>query len=306
MRVETRPRFFSIAGTALGIESILSGPAPLELPEHFRDFEVEPSSSAFLIRIGEREKLPHSRDPVLFDSKLHWRLRAGRKSHLMELYYPPTAQVYCQAELDLAAKTCSVEFEVERLREMAEAAGTPPELFCIGIAQPLDQILCSLLLADDGGFLVHAAAAVIDGKALVFAGHSGDGKTTLSRLLAQAGMELLSDERVAIRKGTKGFAAYGTPWPGEGNVSSAKSYPLAAVCVLSKADQHRLVEAAPAELAAEVAARSIVPYYFPQKAERVLGTIDQLVSRARLRRLEFALKPGLPALLHTLTAQTTR
>jgi len=43
-------------------------------------------------------------------------------------------------------------------------------------------MLHSLILARDGGFLVHAASAVRNGRAFLFAGVSGAGKTTIWRL----------------------------------------------------------------------------------------------------------------------------
>ncbi len=44
------------------------------------------------------------------------------------------------------------------------------------------RIVHTLLLARSGGFLAHAASAVRNGRAFLFAGRSGAGKTTISRL----------------------------------------------------------------------------------------------------------------------------
>ncbi len=44
------------------------------------------------------------------------------------------------------------------------------------------RIIHSLVLAEEGGFLVHAASGVRNGRAFVFAGVSGAGKTTIARL----------------------------------------------------------------------------------------------------------------------------
>ncbi|MGO8792329.1 MAG: hypothetical protein ACLQVL_33785 [Terriglobia bacterium] len=60
------------------------------------------------------------------------------------------------------------------------------------------RVLHSLILAREGGFLVHAASAVRSGRAFVFAGVSGTGKTTISRL-APADVTLLTDEISYIR-----------------------------------------------------------------------------------------------------------
>ena len=44
------------------------------------------------------------------------------------------------------------------------------------------RILHTLILAERGGFLLHAASIIRNGRALVFAGRSGAGKTTMCRL----------------------------------------------------------------------------------------------------------------------------
>ncbi len=61
------------------------------------------------------------------------------------------------------------------------------------------RILHSLMLASTGGFLVHAASAVRNGRAYVFAGVSGTGKTTLARL-APPDVTLLTDEISYVKK----------------------------------------------------------------------------------------------------------
>ena len=63
------------------------------------------------------------------------------------------------------------------------------------------RILHSLMLASTGGFLVHAASAVRNGRAYVFAGISGMGKTTLARL-APPDVTLLTDEISYVKKGS--------------------------------------------------------------------------------------------------------
>ena len=84
------------------------------------------------------------------------------------------------------------------------------------------RIVHTLLLAKQGGFLLHSASAVRNGKAFLFAGVSGAGKTTISRL-APPDATLLTDEISYVRKldgsadasGKAGYAAYGTPFTRE-------------------------------------------------------------------------------------------
>ncbi len=60
------------------------------------------------------------------------------------------------------------------------------------------RILHSLILAERGGFLLHAASAICDGRAYLFSGVSGAGKTTMTRL-APADITLLTDEISYLR-----------------------------------------------------------------------------------------------------------
>ena len=76
------------------------------------------------------------------------------------------------------------------------------------------RVLHSLILARDGGFLLHAASFIIDDNAYGFSGVSGSGKTTLSRLAPREAV-LLTDEVSYIRKVGSRYFAYGTPFAGE-------------------------------------------------------------------------------------------
>jgi hypothetical protein len=76
------------------------------------------------------------------------------------------------------------------------------------------RILHSLMLAREGGLLIHAASAVRNGRAFLFTGVSGAGKTTISRL-APPETNLLTDEISYVRRDGTRYVAYGTPFAGE-------------------------------------------------------------------------------------------
>ena len=61
------------------------------------------------------------------------------------------------------------------------------------------RIVHTLVLARQGGFLLHSASAIRNGKAFLFAGVSEAGKTTISRL-APPDATLLTDEISYVRK----------------------------------------------------------------------------------------------------------
>jgi len=87
-------------------------------------------------------------------------------------------------------------------------------------------------LLELNGLLLHAAGALWEGKAAVFPGRSGSGKSTISRLVPRA--SLLSDEIILLyRKGTR-WMAQGTPFTGESPVHHNASGPLGRLVFLRK------------------------------------------------------------------------
>jgi hypothetical protein len=128
------------------------------------------------------------------------------------------------------------------------------------------RIIHTVLLAREGGFLLHASSLVRNHRAFVFSGLSGAGKTTISRL-APADVQLLSDEISYIRRDHRGYTACGTPFfgdlgiPGE-NVCAE----VAALYFLVKGTENRIEPLAPAE-AARLLLRNIL--FFAEDTELV-------------------------------------
>jgi len=88
-----------------------------------------------------------------------------------------------------------------------------------------------------GGLLLHSAGFVLKGKAHLFLGRSGAGKTTLTRLARDAGAVILSDDINVIIPDQGGYAALPVPFAGElGAASEAvtDSVPLAGVHFIEK------------------------------------------------------------------------
>ncbi|HJS74350.1 MAG TPA: hypothetical protein VJ921_08695, partial [Vicinamibacteria bacterium] len=167
------------------------------------------------------------------------------------------------------------------------------------LPHPLEQLLLVPAFAVRGTVLFHACGAVIANQGFVFAGHSGEGKTTLGGVLESEGTPLLSDERVAVRRAGGGFLVFGTPWPGEGNAVSNGAHPLGGMFVLKKATRHALGPSC-LRLAPDLIARAIVPYYLKDVAESILDTFSALASAVPFRELYFARAPGLKALLQEI------
>jgi hypothetical protein len=149
------------------------------------------------------------------------------------------------------------------------------------------RILHSLILAQRGGFLLHAASAICDGRAYLFSGVSGAGKTTMTRL-APADITLLTDEISYLRPSADGYAAYGTPFAGELARSGENcSAPVAALFFLEQGPENRVDDLPPAEAVRRLM-RNIL--FFAEDrllVEKLLATACDFVTRVPIRRLTF-------------------
>jgi hypothetical protein len=102
------------------------------------------------------------------------------------------------------------------------------------------RILHTLLLTSEAGFLVHAASVVRNGRAFLFAGVSGAGKTTIAKL-APPDAILLTDEISYVRRQQGQYYAFGTPFTGElARLGENLRAPLAAVYLLAKGPENTI------------------------------------------------------------------
>jgi hypothetical protein len=150
------------------------------------------------------------------------------------------------------------------------------------------RIVHTLLLAGKGGFLVHASSAIRNGRAFVFAGVSGAGKTTMARL-APPDAALLTDEISYVTRQDDGYFAVGTPFFGElARAGENLRAPIECVFLLAKGPENKIEP-----IAASAALRGLLGniLFFAQDPKFVRLVFDaafDFVSRVPVRRLTFA------------------
>lgn len=91
-----------------------------------------------------------------------------------------------------------------------------------------------------GGLFLHGACCEFEGRRVLLLGKPQVGKSTLSRLLVDAGGACLTDEYPFVTRETDGFVAHGTPWPGRQGAPASPSGPLAAIFFLRQAPANEL------------------------------------------------------------------
>lgn len=154
------------------------------------------------------------------------------------------------------------------------------------------RIVHSLILAERGGFLLHAASAICDGRAYLFSGVSGAGKTTMTRL-APADITLLTDEISYIRPSDgrasdHGYRAFGTPFAGElAKVGENCAAPVSVLFFLEQGLENR-VEELPAVEAVRRLMRNILFFAEDRSlVEKLFASACEFVDRVPIRRLTF-------------------
>ena len=102
------------------------------------------------------------------------------------------------------------------------------------------------------GMMLHASAIELDGRAYLFSGPCGIGKSTHTRLWKEefSSSVIFNDDKPALRLIDGRWFAYGTPWSGKNHVNANMRVPLAGICFLKRGAENSIrrlstVEAVP-------------------------------------------------------------
>jgi hypothetical protein len=162
------------------------------------------------------------------------------------------------------------------------------------------RILHTLILAERGGFLLHAASMIRNGRAFLFAGQSGAGKTTMCRL-APPDTVLLTDEISFVRPVDDTYCAFGTPFYGELAVPGTNTFaPVDSLYLLEHSDEDRVESVPPRQALAQLLRNVLLFAHESESVGRVFATAFDLISRVPVRRLRFAPTPRVWSALEQL------
>lgn len=92
------------------------------------------------------------------------------------------------------------------------------------------------------GMMLHASAVELDGRAYLFSGPSGVGKSTHTALWQREfpSAVVFNDDKPALRNIDGRWFAYGTPWSGKNHVNSNMRVPLAGICFLKRGSKNAI------------------------------------------------------------------
>ncbi len=144
------------------------------------------------------------------------------------------------------------------------------------------------VLAFDG-MMLHASAVALDGRAYLFSGPCGIGKSTHTRLWKTVfGDEavIINDDKPTLRRLNGQWFAYGTPWCGKDGINANLRVPLGGICFLSQGDTNRIRRLCGAETVSSVVLQTFRRFKSEEKLTKMLSHVDKLVREVPIFALE--------------------
>jgi hypothetical protein len=259
----------SIAGITIALTC--DDPAmQLRVEETTEKFVVKGALPDVRVRASLGEISGETGGEKLFDSGALWKLFRRGEDYLFRFSSPYYGSLpYKEASFNSGF----TEGEVRLHRPFFDSARP-----LYPMEYPLDELLMLNQLALGKGVEVHSSG-VIDssGKGFLFVGHSGAGKTTMTRLWQKhEGVKILSDDRIILRKVNNSVWMYGTPWHGEAEISCAAQAPLSHIFFLRHGQKNELVSKKRADAAVRLFACGFPPFYSPSGLDFTLSFYDEL------------------------------
>lgn len=270
----------AIAGVTFRLGSRIPGYA-ITLKDSFRPFEIPRPAAPDGEYVFEDEAAfpfpPPDGSPLLQDSDT-WRFGRCTDGRLfIDTHYAP--ERFWQHAALLAP-----DFSTGTLfpRKLSLTRPSP-----VSIHFPVDEQLFLHRIGWLGGALLHTCGVAFAGRAWLFCGKSGAGKSTTARLWQAAGAELLNDDRMVLRMINGIPHACSTPWHGTIGEVKALNLPLGGVFQLEQARGNEAMRLSPREGLHRLAANLIAPFHLREPMQAILDTLAVIADATPVFRLRF-------------------
>ncbi len=168
----------------------------------------------------------------------------------------------------------------------SEVALSTAETTPDGIRYMLSGAKFYIELIKRGGMMLHSSAVALNGKAYLFSGPSGVGKSTHTGYWLELFPEayILNDDKPALVPRGEGFMAFGTPWSGKHDISRNEGLPVGGIAFLERADHNFIEPMAPAEAAVRLISQT-VRHIRRERMEELLETLGRVIESVPIYRL---------------------
>lgn len=151
------------------------------------------------------------------------------------------------------------------------------------------------------GFCLHASAVALAGKAVLFSGPCGTGKSTHAGLWQEHFKDqavVINDDKPALRLHNGTFYVYGTPWSGKSYLHTNIKVPLQAIVFLKQAEENKIRRLTNKEAVQMLVYQSLRPNRDPAKMERLLSLLDRLLAKTPVYQLACTISHEAVKLVH--------
>lgn len=270
-------QYYNVADHVFSIE------APeqvLAMLTNYAPFKINPVEQAlFAIEVHEAPV------PSTEDWQLLYTDRSDEDMPRIEMYQRPDEWLFCvsmyRESETVCAMRCSANWKHIDLYMQASTAR-----FAIDNAAML---VYAFATADKATLLFHSSVTVLDGKAYMFLGHSGTGKSTHSQQWHAAFPEahLLNDDNPAVRVlDDQRVVVYGTPWSGKTPCYRNESAPVQALVQLAQAPENKITRLKMTQAYPYILASVSGLKVMPEMMDRIFESIAKVLEISPVYRLE--------------------
>ena len=162
-----------------------------------------------------------------------------------------------------------------------------------GVFENFCRVLVAYRLHELGGAVIHGAGLILDGEGLLFAGRSGAGKSTVSRMGLERGLTVLSDDLNALLPHENTVRLAGLPFTGDLARGDGSVVPLRGLYRLVQDPDDSLHPLGKAEAVATLLACSPFLNADPHRRGTLFSTLLGLAEGMRAFELRFSLRGGM-------------
>lgn len=153
------------------------------------------------------------------------------------------------------------------------------------------------------GFYLHSSAVELEGRAYLFSGPCGTGKSTHTRLWQSTfgeAAQVFNDDKPALRRRDGRWYAYGTPWCGKDGINQNKKVPLAGICFLKQADHNSIRRLTKEEAIQKILSQTFHKFKRVERLDKMLTLLGQIVNEIPIYEFENRPEPEAVRLSHEI------
>lgn len=138
------------------------------------------------------------------------------------------------------------------------------------------------------GLMIHSSAVALNGKAYLFSGPCGVGKSTHTNLWRDIfGNEVVifNDDKPALRWVDGCWYAYGTPWCGKDGINVNMKVPLAGICFLKQSNHNKIRRIEGKEALAKVISQTTYHLRDVEKMQLMMEHVEKLITEIPIYEL---------------------